>query len=820
MPRRSFIPPSGERSRHAMRRRSLAGAVLLAFLVIAVPLARGGVDIWAQASALAVALLALVLATGSMTAVPTVCVALAVVVALIFVQLIPVPPLVHRVSPGAIRVFETSLAPLGLYPAARPLSLDPASTGGELAKAVASIAVLVAAYSLADARRRRAVIIHGLALSGIVVAVAVLGLALAGTGSFVAPQFPFVNRNHLAASLNLSAFVILALALHANGQTRAVWLLGLAITCTASLLTLSRGGLLSLLVGLAVFLVLHLQVRTTPRFHDIRRRLAIAASALLVSVGIAAYVALEPLVEKLRTLGASTTDVRWLLWRPALQVLRDFPLVGVGKGAFSGVFAGYQLESASYQFTHVENEWLQALLDLGVPGGLLLLGAFVCTWIAAARRRDLSYSEIGLLAATAAVAFHNAFDFSLELPGVALPFSIAMGLLARHHRAFALRRPAFLALVAALGLLAAGGVVMTWLHDERVDEARVENAKESAAMIRAARAAAVWHPADWFPHAVAGVRLSTDRRCGEAMPWLLRAMALFPSAPAPHLSAARCLAHRDDRAARREYRLAVLFGSPALAEAAAIYPALGDLFEIAPATPDGTLQLGEVLEPTRPRDALTAYQRALDEFSEDRALLPLARLSDRLGDYENGIRFARRYESAFKADPSGYAAAATSLFHVGRDDDARTEIARGLAAAPGSMLLGRILVARAIEAHRWSEARRLSDEIAPRNPAELAEKLLLAARALAEQGRLAEAIDCAQSATAARPDDPVPLLSLATLCERARRYQDSIDALRRAAALREDPEVRTRIARVEALLVSESARSQPSTMREDAPSSP
>ena len=48
------------------------------------------------------------------------------------------------------------------------------------------------------------------------------------------------------------------------------------------------------------------------------------------------------------------------------------------------------------------------------------------------------------------------------------------------------------------------------------------------------------------------------------MPWLTRAMALNPTAPEPHQYVARCLAASGQGAlARREYRLAVLYGSHA-----------------------------------------------------------------------------------------------------------------------------------------------------------------------------------------------------------------------------------------------------------------
>ncbi len=260
-------------------------------------------------------------------------------------------------------------------------------------------------------------------------------------------------------------------------------------------------------------------------------------------------------------------------------------------------------------------------------------------------------------------------------------------------------------------------------------------------------------------------------------------MTLYPSASAPHLGAARCLAGRDDRAARREYRLAVLFGSPALGEAAALFPALDDLFEVAPETPDGLLALGALLEHVRPQDASVAFRRGLDEYGDDRAVLPLARLRARLDDLEEALALARRHSARFKLDPAGYEVAASALFRLGREEDAHAELERGLAAAPGSPVLLRVLAERAMASRRWSEARRIANEIAPRNAAEVAEKHLLAARAVMGQGRVPEAIDLVRSAQAAQPGRADVLMTLAALCEQVGRLDDALDAVRRAAAL-------------------------------------
>jgi Flp pilus assembly protein TadD len=768
---------------HPRRTRSTAGGLLLALLAVALPLARGGVDLWVEVAGAALALVAFALATADEPRLPWPMLLLLGVLGVSVLQLVPVPAALHAISPGARRIFDVSLAPLGLYPAARPFSLDPAASARELAKAIACTAAFGAAWTHADGRRRRERLLLGLAGSGMAVATVVLGAALLGMGPLLVPHFPFFNPNHLAGFLNLTAFVALGLALRSHGQARALWLMGFAAAGAVSFLSLSRGGIAAFLLGAAIYVALHVRARRSELSGPSPLGHGLLAGGLAAALGIAAYLALQPILGELRTLRSAPEDAKLQLFRPALEVIRDFPLTGVGRGAFGAVFTAYQSESASVTFMHVENEVIQALADLGIPAGVLLVGTFVLVWLAAARRRDLPSVEMGLLAGTGALAAQNAVDFSLGLLGAALPFAIAMGLLARGQRPVVLRRPVLLGGLGLALAAVAGAALVARAHGGEADPARVARAGDAVATAEAARGAARWHPADWVPHATAGARLAGEGRCAEALPWLLRAMSLDPSAPQPHLSTARCLAGRNDPAAKREYRLAITFGSPALAEAAARYASIEDLLDVAPETPDGLLALGDVLAAGRPRDAEVAYRRVLEDFADDRALLPLARSRAALGDPEGALELARRHSATRPADPAGWSIAASALLQLGREDEARGEIERGLAAIPGSPALVTFLAERAMAARRFSEAHRLADEIAPRTPGEIAGKHLLVARALAGQGRLSEALDRARSAAAAVPDSPGLLAVVADYATQAGRFDDAVAALRQAAAL-------------------------------------
>jgi predicted Zn-dependent protease len=796
--------------RQNFRSPARSGALLLALLAVVLPLARGGVDLQVEAAAIALALVALGAASLGNSAIPRVALALLAVLGVATLQLLPVPAALHALSPGAVRVFEVSLAPLGLYPAARPLSLDPAGSARELAKAIGCTAAFVAAWSYSDTRLRKDRIVVGLALAGVGVSAVTLGAPLLGLGDLLAPRFPFVNPNHLAGFLNLTAFVALGLAFRAHGQARALWAIAFAGVGASVFLSLSRGGIGAFLTGAGVFVGLQVLRRelTVEGSHPARQAAIVAVVG--AAVGIAAFLALDPVLAELRTVRGAAGDVKVRLLAPAVQLLRDFSLLGAGPGAFQSVFAAYQSESAGVTFTHLENEWVQPSIDLGLPAGVLLVGTFAWIWWSASRRKDLSSTYVGLLAGTAAVATHNAFDFSLAILGVSLPFAVAMGLLARALPAVPVRPWVLRAGIVTAFAVSGAALAVSATHDLDSEHRAVEQAHGAKGTAEAARAALAWHPADWYSQATAGVRVAAEQGCHAGLPWLLRAMALDPGAPGPHLAAARCLAHRNDAAAKREYRLAILYGDEqALGEAARRYPRLEDLSEIAPDTPDGLLALGQVLlSANRSADASTVFARLRDEYSDARGTLPHAYARAALADDAGALELARRHAAAAPSDPSGWLLAAQALLRLGRADDAHLELERGLAAAPGSPRLLGFLAEQAMAARRWSEAKRLAEEIAPRTPGEIANKHLLVAQTLAGQGRISEALERARSAAAATPEVMGPLLVVADYATRAGRGADAIAALRHAASLPGAPSdlLARRIAGLEAAQAQEQER--------------
>lgn len=765
---------------------------ICAVLVIATPVARGGVDLPAEAVVLTLAAVAALLVAFAYPFVSGPTLALGVVLFWMTFQLLPLPWQAHAISPGAATVFQLSLSEVGHYPAARPLALDLVAGNREVAKATACLLLVFASAALATTERRRALLLRALAGSAIVVACTVLGAALLGLGELLAPSFPFVNANHLAGFLELTGFLVLGHALQTKGGERALWAICFSGVVAVLMTTLSRGGILAFALGIAVFAAWSAKRQLVSP----GARSPLVLGSVAAGLGAGAVLAVTPVLAQLGTLQTTPSALKMDLWRSGLRVLGDYPVSGIGRGAFTTVFQSYRNDLAQVTYTHLENEWLQSVIDLGLPFGVLLLGTLLWVWFAAARRAA-STVELGLLVGMLCLGIHLLFDFSIEVLGVAVPFAVGLGVLMSHARRVHVPRTALVAFVIVACAVGLGRQLLYQRSEQRLSllgRTGDEELSREGAEIAAER------PADYLPHAIVGVRLAREGRCTEAFPWLRRAMLLSPMVPEPHAALGRCLAGGPfDAQAKKELGLAVSLGYlPALQDAVRIWPSLDDLQEIAGNSPDGLLALAKALSPERGPEAQVVLDRLRDEFLDDRSTLPLAHTALRNGDSDAALEAARHYQRIAPGDVEGYRIAGHVLAQRGEALAARAEIEKGLQSRPGSAELISVIVAREVKDRRYAEARRLARQISPLTPRDLALRHTLLAKILLAESRVPEAVGELEAATVATPDDPSLHVFLAEVRERDGRIEEAIAALERAAALPGAPaeEIASRLARL------------------------
>ncbi len=253
----------------------------------------------------------------------------------------------------------------------------------------------------------------------------------------------FANRNHFAnyiymASLFLFGWLIRnAQPLHAartilyGGKKRSplrfVTIFGTLIFGLAmAALSGSRGGFIAFGVGLVVwgaFLSL--------RSHSHKRWLGVGISLFLLVLALVSASSL--LFDRLATV-RSQFPFKVEIWKQAVQMTAHFPLFGTGLGSFVSVFSHYKQMEGERMIWHVENDWLQLLVETGAVGGLFFgvcLGWLLWRVIGFALKETMPEPELcfGALAGLTVFAFHALFEFVFQIPANAILAAVLLGVL-------------------------------------------------------------------------------------------------------------------------------------------------------------------------------------------------------------------------------------------------------------------------------------------------------------------------------------------------------------------------------------------------------
>lgn len=553
-------------------------------------------------------------------------------------QALPVPSsLVHALSPSAFEIWQGAFA-AWKRPGWMSLSVDRGATLVEALKWAMYGAAFISASAYGATRNMA----RGIRLPvGAALAVAVITLAHGLLGARLvygvyAPSFgpsiwhigPLLNPNHLASYLNVGVFCGLGL-LVTRQQFLPRWVVGIAVAFLIpnAIVAGSRGGIVGLLVGLAVFFAALPRRRHADVDYGPIRKPALYASVagVLVVAGVLTGLLVSDTTRR-ELYDTNIDKLRLLKW--ASHLIWDFRWFGVGRGAFEGVYAAYHTGANHEIHTHPENIFAQWLGEWGVPVGLAALVGFV--WLLRPRRLGRKWSAIGAgaVAAAGAVFVHNLADFGLEVPAIALLVVATVGVCFGHEasraseadeRVFDLRQLAPAAAVAvALCILAAGWGGRTIALDRlalaedfrALNAASPEQVAAEVARVRESTTAlSRAHPAEPYFYRLGA--LLAIRSDGDPMPLLGRALERGPMIGRTHLIVARVLASRHAlRQALFELRLAAGYDAaltPVIARTAVKVAAnYDDLLRVVPEGPSGSSMLVAMarLSPAQQRERL------------------------------------------------------------------------------------------------------------------------------------------------------------------------------------------------------------------------
>lgn len=240
------------------------------------------------------------------------------------------------------------------------------------------------------------------------------------------PFGPYVNRNHFAGFAELVlplAFVPLVLGRVGRERWPVVGLFAV-LPIGALFLSASRGGIISFGAEIVVLAFVVLLRRTRGK------QLLAAGAVLLAAVLLVSWLGVGQILERFSSLQslevseAKRAAMRGGTWR----IFLDHPLLGTGLGTLEIVYPAYETFYDGKIVNHTHNDYLEALAETGIIGGLC------CAWFIAVillealkRSREFNNSFAGALqlsglVASSGILVHSLVDFNLHIPSNALLF--------------------------------------------------------------------------------------------------------------------------------------------------------------------------------------------------------------------------------------------------------------------------------------------------------------------------------------------------------------------------------------------------------------
>jgi O-antigen ligase len=365
--------------------------------------------------------------------------------ALVAIQMVPLPPaLLSWVSPGSYWFYnEPLLLPLTDW---KPITANPADTARGFVFLAGMALLYVSVYREFDHpvwKRRLAKTVVGVGFVMTFEALVQEAYSARVIYGLYRPPWdwavfgPYVNRNLFAGYMLMAVPLAAGLAAEALEDLRRVWrrrrqgwlALGdpegsaffsraaVAMVLVVGLLaTRSRGAM----VGLAVWAIVMPLVSR-------HRRLTAFAVLLVAGLGLA-WFGLEAQQQAFLARGGFRDSVRFLIWQDSLKMVPAHPVFGSGFNAFGTAHPPRQTVFPTEWIGMTHNEYLQALVDLGIIGFAITMALVFRLLVNGRRTAGQGSFQASLFGSVVAVLAHNLVDMNWQLAANTATFVALAGI--------------------------------------------------------------------------------------------------------------------------------------------------------------------------------------------------------------------------------------------------------------------------------------------------------------------------------------------------------------------------------------------------------
>lgn len=500
----------------------------------------------------------------------------------------------------------------------------------------------------------------------------------------------FGNPNFLAGHMILVIPICAALAAGADSKIgKAGFGLLALVTALAMLFTQTRGAYIGFGVSVLVVALLFGRDREKRKPAIAVVVTAVLCAALYLGLSDGAMKRVTDFVGGRDDAGA----IRFSLWKNALYMVKEMPLLGTGAGNFRIIYPYYQSRSMKpemyqstdiYKSAHTHNDYIQFSAEYGLIGaGAFFVFVFLPAVYLVVIRRRHGALEIGAAAGMTAVAVHALFNFPFMIYPTAALFFTLNGVICGRSGFVGfgeIKNRIPTAAASCVAAAAAIAVVISSAADFTAG-AYLRKAKESEhfkkyeqAAAHAGRAAQIAPNDDNTLYQAAMILVNAGMQ-GKAEGLIERAHRLNPGHWEANIN---------------YYNISQFRGNVEEAEKTAV-----NMYRISPYSLKAALSLGYAyFMSNKPMQAVHIYEAA-------RAIRPdnfeithhLSAAYGAAGVHDKAVKYA---EAALEMNPSfegAYYNLAVAYFKKGEIPQAITSIKRGLAAFPDSAALKNLLKA-------------------------------------------------------------------------------------------------------------------------------
>jgi O-antigen ligase len=243
------------------------------------------------------------------------------------------------------------------------------------------------------------------------------------------PFGPYVNRNHFAGFAELVIPVALVPLVLGKVRRERLFLVALfaCVPIVALLLSASRGGIVSFVVEMVILFSLLMIRRIRSKSVLVGGAVVLCAILAVSWIGMQQVLQRFAGIQKLEVSADKRSAMRHDTWR----IFLDHPVIGTGLGTIEMVFPPYDSAYDGRIVNHAHNDYLEALAETGILGGLCcawFLGLLLLNSLRGIEELGTSLgSALNLsgLVACSGILVHSLVDFNLHIPANALLFFVS-----------------------------------------------------------------------------------------------------------------------------------------------------------------------------------------------------------------------------------------------------------------------------------------------------------------------------------------------------------------------------------------------------------